>query len=164
MTSLLNLPLRAVAIATAPTRFAIRVVWSLLSDGDEEAAAAPAHRPAAAREEPEPPARPAARPRRPTAATPSPKAARRATRGEPTRGQAANLRQAAREAESPSGPGPTIEVSEPWPGYAGMTEDQILDRLTGADPTLRAAVRLYESFNDDRRQVLIATEETLPQP
>ena len=45
-----------------------------------------------------------------------------------------------------------------------MTEDAVLERLVGADPTLRAAVRLYESTHGGRRQVLLATDETAVQP
>jgi hypothetical protein len=39
-----------------------------------------------------------------------------------------------------------------------MSEDEVLERLTGANPTVRAAVRLYESMHENRRQVVLATE------
>jgi hypothetical protein len=65
------------------------------------------------------------------------------------------------DAGSEGGPGATIAVAEPWEGYEAMTEDQVLERLTGADPTLRAMVRLYESTHGSRRQILLATEETV---
>ena len=57
------------------------------------------------------------------------------------------------------GPGATIEVAQPGDGYDAMTEDAVLERLIGADTTLRAIVRLYESQNGGRRQILIATED-----
>ncbi len=40
-----------------------------------------------------------------------------------------------------------------------MTEEQVMDRLTGADAATRAAVRLYESTHANRRQVVLATDE-----
>ena len=69
-----------------------------------------------------------------------------------------------RPEQPPGGPGPEIHVAEPWDGYDAMTEDAVLERLVGADPTLRAAVRLYESTHGGRRQVLLATDETAVQP
>jgi hypothetical protein len=166
MPDLLRLPLRAADLALAPTRFVVKAVWGLLyprDDHDAEAAHAQAPAPPEAPPRPEPPQ---TRPRR-TAARPkpSPKAARRAVRHEPTKGQAAEIRQRQRmeeqDAGSEGGPGATVSVAEPWEGYAQMSEEQVLDRLTGADPALRAVVRLYESFNDRRSQVLYATEETI---
>lgn len=180
MTSLLKLPLRAAGLALAPTRFAVRTLAHLLSHEEryvpaEEAPPGPATPPPdrarAERRASKGDGTAAARRR---AQRPSPKAARRAVRHEPTRGQAAAIRERAREEEQAAGGvggtqiGPTIEVGEPWKGYARMSEDQVLERLTGADETLRAAVRLYESVHEDRRQIVIATEDpvgsTLTQP
>ncbi|MDX6639191.1 MAG: hypothetical protein QOF12_202 [Solirubrobacteraceae bacterium] len=161
MPDLLRLPLRAAELALAPTRFAVKTIWGLLyphDDYDAPAAPEPAPRP----EPPQTrPPRPRAKPK------PSPKAARRAVRHEPTRGEAAAMRQRQRMEEQEAGgpgPGPEVDVAEPWEGYAAMSEEQVLDRLTGADEALRLAVRLYESFNADRQQVLYATEEPVAQP
>jgi hypothetical protein len=96
-----------------------------------------------------------ARPRRPAPAPvpPSPH------RDDLTGADAARLREAEREAEfGPDGPGPELRVEAPWPGYDAMNIDQVLDRLTGADPTLRAMVRLYEETHKNRKGVLRATE------
>lgn len=46
----------------------------------------------------------------------------------------------------------------PWPGYEDMNVAQVRDRLTGADPTLRAMVRVYEETHKNRKGVLRATE------
>jgi hypothetical protein len=161
MPDLLRLPLRAAALALAPTRFAVKTVWGLLHPGDADerppAATAPVPEPA-----PTAPPQTRPQPRRPP---PSPKAARRAARHEPTRGQAAALRERQREREQAAGgpgPGPEITVAEPWSGYEQMGEEAILDRLVGADQAVRAAVRLYESVNAGRTQVLYATEEPAP--
>jgi len=76
-----------------------------------------------------------------------------------TGADAARLREAEREAEfGPDGPGPELHVEAPWPGYDRMTTAQVLDRLTGADPTTRAMVRLYEETHKNRKGVLRATE------
>jgi hypothetical protein len=76
-----------------------------------------------------------------------------------TSADAARIREAEREAEaSPDGPGPELRVEAPWPGYDAMNIAQVLDRLTGADPTTRAMVRLYEETHKNRRGVLRATE------
>lgn len=181
MPDLLRLPLRAAGLALAPTRFVLRTAWGLLPLGHEdEERAAPPQAPS-----PEPPRTPAARqrpaarpsagaggtatrPRRAAAAPKarprtSPKAARRAVRGEPTKGQAAAIREERREEEQAAGGtdsiGATISVAEPWEGYAAMSEEQILDRLTGADAVTRTAVRLYEGLNADRQQIIFATDE-----
>jgi hypothetical protein len=73
--------------------------------------------------------------------------------------EAARMREAEREeAADGDSPGPEIRVEEPWEGYDAMTIAQILDRLTGADVTLRVMVRLYEETHKNRRGVLRATE------
>jgi hypothetical protein len=148
MSTLLRLPIRAAEIATAPPRFAVKTLLSLLRDDDE--------------------------PRGPVSEAPAPhyeqRAAERARRRsappkpKPKRKRAAREGRITRPAQPPDGPGPEIHVAEPWKGYDAMTEEEVLERLVGADPTLRAAVRLYESANGGRRQVLIATEEPVAQP
>jgi hypothetical protein len=190
MPDLLRLPLRAADLALAPTRFVIRTAWGLLPFGhdDDDGAAPPVSEPppadrapspavrrgaaaggngngnggaatAAAPSRPAPPRRAAARPK-PKA---SPKAARRAVRHEPTKGEAAAIREERREQEQAAGGtdsiGATISVAEPWEGYAAMSEDQVLERLTGADAATRTAVRLYEGLNANRQQVIFATDE-----
>src|SRR3954468_14737290 len=101
MTTLLRLPLRAVGIATAPTRFAVKTILRFLRDDGAHAAEGgwsaetpPSEAPAphyeqraaaaarARRKPPEPV-------KRRQVAKPSPKAARRAVRHEPTKGEAA---------------------------------------------------------------------------
>ena len=164
MPDLLRLPPRATDLALAPTRFAVRTIWGLLHSDDEPGAPeATAVAEPVAPPRPEPPqTRPRRAPARPKA---SPKATRRAARHEPTKGQAAELRQRQRmeeqDAGSEGGPGASVSVAEPWEGYGAMSEDQVLDRLTGADAATRAAVRLYETFNARRQQILYATEETV---
>lgn len=167
MPDLLRLPLRAADLATRPARFVLGKVLELRHSDDDEVRPAPAP-PSPPPSAPAQRARPAAKPRpkapaRPKPkAKPSPKAARRATRHEPTRGQAGEIRLAEHMAEQDAGgpgPGATLEVAAPWEGYDAMTEEQVLDRLTGADPALRAIVRLYEGTHGERRQIMIATEE-----
>jgi hypothetical protein len=165
MPDLLKLSVKAVDLATLPARFALRTAFGLLHRGDDAPAEEHAPPPAAAAPVPPPPVRPApARPaRRRTAARPkpSPKAARRAARGEPTKGQAAAMRESLREEEQNAGgpgPGATIEIAPPWEDYDALTEDQVLDRLTGADAAVRAAVRFYEGANGGRRQIVLATD------
>jgi hypothetical protein len=87
---------------------------------------------------------PARRPAKPKAKT-TPKAkakapSRREVRPEPARGHA------------------EINVAEPWEGYAALSAAEVVDRLAGADDTLRAAVRLYELEHDAREAVLHVTE------
>jgi hypothetical protein len=180
MPSLLQLSLKAADLATLPARYVLKTAIGLARGGDGPAPA-PAPSPeaeerardvAAADAKVKAPPKPRAKPK----PKPSPKAARRAARHEPTRGQAAALREEQRRAEEDAVRGPgeqgadgpqashvgaTIEVAPPWEGYDALTEDQVLDRLIGADAGLRAAVRLYEGYNGGRRQILIATEEVV---
>jgi len=171
MPDLLRLPLLAADLATRPARFVLGKLLDLRHSDDDQVV--PTHGPSfpasepAAKVAPEPKPEPpqSVRKRAPAKKAPSPKAARRATRHEPTKGEAGKIRQQRhmeeQDAGSEGGPGATIEVAQPWDGYEAMTEDQVLKRLTGADPTLRAMVRLYESMNGSRRQILLATEETV---
>lgn len=161
MPDLLRLPLRAIDLATLPTRYVIGKLLELRHSDDDQAFA-PTETVAAAPPKPEPPQSVKPKPRAKPKPKPSAKAARRATRHEPTKGQAGEIRlqehMAEQEAGGP-GPGATLQVQAPWDDYDAMTEDQVLDRLTGADPALRAIVRLYEGSHGERRQIMIATEE-----
>ncbi len=139
MPSLLSLPFRAAELAIAPPRFAVKTLLRFLRD-DADSPRSEAAAPAPPPPRPRPEARAPAPPRRPEPPSPSPEAAR------------------------DTGPGPEIHVAEPWAGFETMSEEAVLDRLIGADAGLRAAVRLYEARNANRPQVLIATEEPLPQP
>jgi hypothetical protein len=97
---------------------------------------------------------------------PSPKQRRRAARREPTRGQASRQRRARTEQEEEAAQptdglphaGPEIEVAEPWEGYAEMQVVDVLNLLSGADDTTRAAVRLYELAHEHREAILHVTE------
>lgn len=156
MPDLLRLPLLAADLATRPARFVLGKLLELRQADDDQTVATPTGAPVAgAPPKPEPPQSAPPRKRAPAKKAPSPKAARRATRQEPTPGEAA----AKRAEDHPTGP--TIDIAAPWDHYDSMTEDQVLDHLTGADPTLRAMVRLYESTHGSRRQILLATEETV---
>jgi hypothetical protein len=178
MPSLLQLSLKAADLATLPARYVLKTAIGLVRGGDGPAPApAPSpEAPARARDVEAADAKVKAPPKPRAKPKPSPKAARRAARHEPTRGQAAALREEQRRAEEDAVRGPgeqsgggseashvgaTIEVAPPWEGYDALTEDQVLDRLIGADAGLRAAVRLYEGYNGGRRQILIATEEVV---
>jgi hypothetical protein len=77
---------------------------------------------------------------------------------EPTRGDAARLREERREAETtPESPGAEIRVEEPWKGYGAMTAPDVIDRLRVADDATKAVVRLFESTHRKRKTVLAAT-------
>jgi hypothetical protein len=78
---------------------------------------------------------------------------------EPTRGDAARLREEQREAETtPESPGAEIRVEEPWEGYRAMTAPDVVDRLRIADDATRAIVRLFESTHRKRKTILAATD------
>lgn len=97
MPDLLRVPLTVADYATRPARFVLGKLLELRRSDDDQAA--PVTPPPASTEAAAPPqTAPKPKPRARTAA-PSPKAARRATRHEPTRGQAAEIRQQEREKE-----------------------------------------------------------------
>ena len=106
MAPLLRLPLRAAWIATAPTRFAVKTMLRFLRDDAPEASVAEA--PAPHYEQ-----RAAAQAQR-RATRPKPTRSERAdriTRREPTKGEAAAIRERARDEEwGPGGPGPEIQM------------------------------------------------------
>ena len=138
---------KAIAI---PVELGVRVAGAVLHRDDPPPEPAP---PAAVVVEEAPP-------------EPSPKQRRRAARGEPTRGEASRQRRARAEQEEEAAQptdglphaGPEIEVAEPWEGYAEMQVVDVLNRLSGADDTTRAAVRLYELAHEHREAILHVTE------
>jgi hypothetical protein len=76
---------------------------------------------------------------------------------EPTRGEAARIREQQREAEqTDDSPGPEIRVDEPWPGYKSMNAPEIVDRVAAADEATKAVVLLYERGHRKRKTVLRA--------
>ena len=134
-----------VEVLLAPARVGLRLLGRGRRDSDR-------HEPAAPVEPVEPAPRPrrGAAPRRPRATPPK--------RTEPTRGQVAAMRQAAREAETDGADsvGAVVHVAEPWPGYDGMRLDDVLTRLQGADEVQLAVVRAYEREHEARQAVLLA--------
>jgi len=109
---------------------------------------------AAPDEPPAPPPPPAARKRPPQ---------RRATRrrAEPTRGEVASMREAAREAETGGADsiGAQVHVAEPWAGYDEMALDEVLARMQGATEVELAVVRAYEREHEARQAILLAAGE-----
>jgi hypothetical protein len=99
----------------------------------------------------------AARPAAVAVPAPKPGAEPLVAAPEPTRGQAARIREAQREAEqTDDSPGPEIHVDEPWPGYAAMNAPEIIDRVRVSDEAVRAIVALYERSHRKRKTVLRA--------
>lgn len=169
-----------VSLALAPARFVLRAVfpssggerWTPADTGEPDGAAAPSV--------PEPvPVPDAVVPEAPVETAPGQRAAatpgaaaprpgpRRRARGSapPARDDdltaAAAARRRERDRESRTGadsPGPEIHVDEPWEGYDAMNVAEVAGRLRGADPALRAMVRLYEERHKNRRGVLLRTE------
>jgi hypothetical protein len=90
---------------------------------------------------------------------------RRATprRAEPTRGEVAAMREAAREAETGGADsiGAQVHIAEPWPGYDGMRLDDLLARLQSASEVELAVVRAYERDHEARQVVLLAAGESV---
>jgi hypothetical protein len=97
--------------------------------------------------EPSPSSRPRARPRK--------------RRAEPTRGQVAAMREAAREAETGGADsvGADVRVGEPWPGYDEMGLEDVLTRIQSASDVELAVVRAYERGHEARQAVLLAAGE-----
>ncbi len=112
-------------------------------------------RPPAARSEPAPAPPPAPGPVPPPDPDPDPPPI--AAVPEPTRGQAARIREQRREAEATEdSPGAVVRVDEPWPGYKKMKAPEIIDRLRVADDATKAVVLMYESGHRKRKTVLEA--------
>jgi pyruvate/2-oxoglutarate dehydrogenase complex dihydrolipoamide acyltransferase (E2) component len=137
-----------------PVRGVLRAFGVGRHDADRyEPAAAEPPAPAVAAQ-PRPAARPAARKRPPQ---------RRATprRAEPTRGEVAAMREAAREAETGGADsvGAQVHVAEPWAGYDEMRLDEILARLEDATDVELAVVNAYERGHEARQAILLAAGE-----
>jgi hypothetical protein len=113
----------------------LRALGRLLARGEPPVAEPP----------PEPP--PAARPRK--------------RRSEPTRGQVAAMREAAREAETGGADsvGAEVRLTEPWPGYDEMGLEAVLTRLQTSSEVELAVVRAYEREHEARQAVLLAAGE-----
>jgi hypothetical protein len=107
----------------------------------------------------EPPA-PAAAPR-PAARRRPPQRRAAPRRAEPTRGEVAAMREAAREAETGGADsvGAQVHVAEPWAGYDAMRLDEVLARLEGATEVELAVVRAYEREHEARQAILLAAGE-----
>jgi type IV secretory pathway VirB10-like protein len=74
-----------------------------------------------------------------------------------TRGEAARIREAEREAETTEdSPGAVVHVDEPWQGYKAMKAPEIIDRLRVSDDAVKAVVLLYEGSHRGRKTVLRA--------
>jgi hypothetical protein len=141
MPGLLIFSLRVlIEILLAPFRVALRTLRS------ESERPEPEPEPVVVAKPPPPPRRAPARRRRP------------AKRAEPTRGEVAAMREAAREAETGGADsvGAEVHVAEPWPGYDGMGLDDVLARLQGASAVELAVVRAYEREHEARQAVLLA--------
>jgi hypothetical protein len=82
-------------------------------------------------------------------------------RAEPTRGQVAAMREAAREAETGGADsiGADVHIAEPWPGYDAMRLDDLLARLQSSSEVELAVVRAYERDHEARQAVLLAAGE-----
>jgi hypothetical protein len=120
----------------------VRAVRRLLGSGEPPAPPEPEPAPP----EPAPSSRPRARPRK---------------RREPTRGQVAAMREAAREAETGGADsvGADVRVGEPWPGYDEMGLEDVLTRIQSASEVELAVVRAYERGHEARQAVLLAAGE-----
>jgi hypothetical protein len=110
----------------------------------------------------------AAVPAEPPAPVPPPAARkrppqRRATprRAEPTRGEVAAMREAAREAETGGADsvGAQVHIAEPWAGYDAMRLDEVHARLEDATEVELAVVRAYEREHQARQAILLAAGE-----
>jgi hypothetical protein len=90
-----------------------------------------------------------------------PRSAPTPPRSEPTRGEVAAMREAEREAETGGADsiGAEVHVAEPWPGYDGMSLDDLLTRLQSANEVELAVVRAYEREHEARQAVLLAAGE-----
>lgn len=101
------------------------------------------------------PAEPAPPPRQ----APAPR--RRKRRSEPTRGQVAAMREAAREAETGGADsvGADVRIGAPWPDYDEMGLEDVLTRIQAASEVELAVVRVYEREHEARQAVLLAAGE-----
>jgi hypothetical protein len=111
--------------------------------------------------EPAVPAEPRSAPR-PAAGKRPPQRRAAPRRAEPTRGEVAAMREAAREAETGGADsvGAQVHVAEPWAGYDEMRLDEILARLEDATEVELAVVRAYEREHEVRQAILLAAGES----
>jgi hypothetical protein len=61
------------------------------------------------------------------------------------------------ETEGSGAPSANLRVGEPWPNYTKMKAPDIVDRVQGADASVKAVVRLYEQTHKKRKSILTAT-------
>ena len=59
------------------------------------------------------------------------------------------------------GAGASVNVLEPWDGYAAMSAREVIERAEEATPAELAAVRLYEARHQSRQTVLAAVDRQL---
>jgi hypothetical protein len=59
------------------------------------------------------------------------------------------------------GPGPELNVVEPWEGYRQLTAPELLKRLQDATAEEAAAIQLYESVHKKRRSILDAASRRI---
>jgi hypothetical protein len=63
--------------------------------------------------------------------------------------------------ETLGGPGPELEIAEPWSGYDSMLVPEVVQQLAAAPVEAAAAVRIYESANRARSGIIDAAERRL---
>ena len=59
------------------------------------------------------------------------------------------------------GAGASVEIAEPWPGYRGLSADDVIARIDDATPAELAGIELYETANRHRQTVLEAAGRSL---
>jgi hypothetical protein len=157
----LRLLIEALLVAARGVLRAFRVAGprALRATGRDRVGSEPAAAEPVPAEPPEPVPAEAPRPVR----RPRPRQRTRATprRAEPTRGEVASVREAAREAETGGADsvGAQVHVAEPWAGYDDMALDEVLARLQVATEVELAIVRAYEREHEARQAILLAAGE-----
>jgi outer membrane biosynthesis protein TonB len=114
--------------------------------------------------EPAASAEPRESPQPPAPETPEPPAvtAEPAPKEEPRHvSEEATLVEEVAEPGAEDGAGAQVRVEEPWDGYRQMTAGDVVDRITGADAAVLAAVELYEVSARGRQTVLEAVRREL---
>ena len=59
------------------------------------------------------------------------------------------------------GAGASVEIAEPWPGYRGLSAEDVIARIDDATPAELAGIELYETANRHRQTVLEAAARSL---
>jgi hypothetical protein len=120
-----------------------------------------------------PPTQPQPEPARPAAADWEPVAPTPAAAATPPAEPATPVAEPAHVSEEPvqvaefaepgaeDGPGPELQIQEPWEGYSKLDARAVADQLAGADRETAAAVDLYERTHRSRRTVIDAAERRL---